>query len=48
MVKVDHDACSTYVPGAFAAALSQVVDDQSPDVVLGTASMVGKDSLHRN
>ena len=47
VVKVDHDACSSYVPGAFAAALSQVVEDQSPDVVLGSASMVGKDLFPR-
>jgi len=47
VVKVDHESCSSYVPGAFAAALAQVVEDVSPDVVLGTASMLGKDLFPR-
>jgi len=47
VLKVDHESCANYVPGAFAAALSQVVEDQSPDVVLATASMVGKDLFPR-
>ncbi len=47
VIKVDHGSCANYVPGAFAAALSQVVEDQSPDVVLATASMVGKDLFPR-
>ena len=47
VIKIDHAACSSYVPAAFASALSQVVEDQSPDVVLGSASMVGKDLFPR-
>tara|TARA_Y100001968_G_scaffold243875_1_gene227783 strand:+ start:3051 stop:4022 length:972 start_codon:yes stop_codon:yes gene_type:complete len=45
--KVDHSSCAAYIPGAFAAALSQVVKAQSPDVVLGSASMLGKDLFPR-
>jgi electron transfer flavoprotein alpha subunit len=47
VVKVDHESCANYVPGAFAAALAQVVEDQGPDVVLATASLVGKDLFPR-
>ncbi len=47
VVTVSHDALASYVPGAYAAALSQVVEDASPDVVLGSASGLGKDLLPR-
>ena len=47
VIKVDHESCTNYVPGAFAAALAQVVEDTSPDVVLGTAGMMGKDLFPR-
>jgi electron transfer flavoprotein alpha subunit len=47
VITVSHDALENYVPGAYAAALSQVVEDASPDVVLGSASTLGKDLLPR-
>ena len=47
VVKVQADILGRYVPGAFAAALAQVVDDVSPDVVLASASLLGKDLLPR-
>jgi len=47
VIKVDHESCASYVPGAFSAAFAQVVEDLSPDVVLGTAGMMGKDLFPR-
>ncbi len=47
VVKVEADVLGSYVPGAFASALHQVVDDVSPDVVLGSASVLGKDLMPR-
>jgi len=47
VVKVEADILGSYVPGAFASALHQVVDDVSPDVVLASASGLGKDLLPR-
>ena len=47
VVKVEGDILGSYVPGAFASALHQVVDDVAPDVVLASASVVGKDLLPR-
>ena len=47
VVTVTHDALEHYVPGAYASALAQVVEDASPDVVLGSASSLGKDLLPR-
>ncbi len=47
VIKVEADILGTYVPGAFAAALHQVVDDLGPDVVLASASVLGKDLMPR-
>ena len=47
VITVSHAALSGYVPGAYAAALTQVIEDVRPDVVLGSASSLGKDLLPR-
>ena len=47
VIKVEHDALASYVPGAWAAALSQAIEDSNPDVVLGAATVLGKDLLPR-
>ena len=47
VVKVQADVLEHFVPGAFAAALAQVVEDVNPDVVLASASGLGKDLLPR-
>ena len=47
VVTVQADILGTFVPGAFASALHQVVDDVQPDVVLASASVIGKDLLPR-
>jgi len=45
--KVQADVLEHFVPGAYAAAVAQVVEDVSPDVVLASASGLGKDLLPR-
>jgi electron transfer flavoprotein alpha subunit len=47
VLKVEHDALASYVPGAWAAAFSQAVEDNNPDVVIGAATSLGKDLLPR-
>ncbi|MCP4869683.1 MAG: electron transfer flavoprotein subunit alpha/FixB family protein [Proteobacteria bacterium] len=47
VVTVQHDSLKHYNPVAYASALQQVVEDESPDVVLGSASVLGKDLLPR-
>ena len=47
VVKVEHDGLEHYVPGAWAAALSQAIEDKNPDVVIGAATTLGKDLLPR-
>jgi len=47
VITVTHDALESFVPGAYASALQQVVEDASPDVVLGSASALGKDLFGR-
>ncbi len=47
VVTVQHDTLNAYNPVAFASALQQVVEDESPDVVLASASVLGKDLLPR-
>ena len=47
VVKVEHDGLEHYVPGAWAAAFSQAVEDKNPDVVLAAATTLGKDLLPR-
>ncbi len=47
VVTVQHDSLEHYNPVAYASALQQVVEDESPDVVLGSASVLGKDLLPR-
>jgi electron transfer flavoprotein alpha subunit len=47
VLKVQHDALAAYVPGAWASALAQVIENRNPDVVLGSASLLGKDLLPR-
>ncbi len=47
VVTVQADILGSFVPGAFAAALHQVVEDVQPDVVLASASVIGKDLLPR-
>jgi electron transfer flavoprotein alpha subunit len=47
IVTVAHDSLEHYNPVAFASALQQVIEDNSPDVVLATASVLGKDLLPR-
>jgi electron transfer flavoprotein alpha subunit len=47
VMKVEHAALEHYVPGAWAAAFSQAVEDKNPDVVLGAATGIGKDLLPR-
>ncbi len=47
VIKVEHSALEHYVPGAWAAAFSQAVEDNNPDVVLGAATALGKDLLPR-
>jgi electron transfer flavoprotein alpha subunit len=47
VVTVEDDALSHYVPTSYAAALAQVVGHVSPDVVLGSASVLGKDLFPR-
>jgi electron transfer flavoprotein alpha subunit len=47
VITVSHAALENYVPGAYASALAQVIEDASPDVVLGSASGLGKDLLPR-
>ena len=47
VVTVEADILGSYVPGAYASALHQVVDDEQPDVVLASASVIGKDLLPR-
>jgi len=47
VVTVEADILGTFVPGAYASALHQVVDDVKPAVVLASASVIGKDLLPR-
>ncbi len=47
VIKVEHDALEHYVPGAWAAAFSQAVEDNNPDVVIGAATACGRDLLPR-
>lgn len=47
VVKCEHEGLRSFVPGAWAAALAQVIEDKSPDVVLASASTLGKDLLPR-
>ena len=47
VITVEADVLGKYVPGAYADALAQVVEDKEPDVVLASASLLGKDLLPR-
>jgi len=47
VVSVSDAGLANYVPTSYAAALSQVVGHVSPDVVLGSASVLGKDLFPR-
>jgi len=47
VVTVEAGILASFVPGAYAAALHQVVEDVQPDVVLASASLIGKDLLPR-
>jgi len=47
VVTVEDSDLEHYIPTSYASALAQVVDDQSPDVVLGAASVLGKDLFPR-
>jgi electron transfer flavoprotein alpha subunit len=47
VVTVEDPSLSHYVPTSFATALAQVVGHVSPDVVLGSASVLGKDLFPR-
>lgn len=47
VIKVEASELEHYVPGAWAAAFSQAVEDNNPDVVLAAATGLGKDLLPR-
>lgn len=47
VVVVENGALGHYVPTSYAAALAQVVGHVGPDVVLGSASVLGKDLFPR-
>lgn len=47
VISVEDASLGYYVPTSFAEALSQVVAQVSPDVVLGSASVLGKDLFPR-
>lgn len=47
VIAVDDASLGSYVPTSYAAALSQVVSASGADVVLGSASVLGKDLFPR-
>lgn len=47
VLTVEDSGLEHYVSTSFASALAQVVDDVGPDVVLGSASVLGKDLFPR-
>ena len=47
VIQVQHPQLGSYIPSACASALVQVIEEESPDVVLAAASLQGKDLLPR-